>query len=202
VRLSYSLISDLSYSNRHSLKITWTKKQDPLESDLPPEIDYLSEPKAHLFTMTSISTPDPKQSESYIATIALFFIFGSSSREDKVFLRLPAAWRDLWTELAETKKERLDEIDRRMVRKFRDMVQKKKDQEMEDGVLLQSAFRNRNISRPADQGDESLSDKFPKSNLGGDLYQRIWAEKSSSPSYQTMLVISLGFTLWKYADVL
>ena len=53
--------------------------------------------------MIAISTPDAKQSESYIATTALFLIFGSSVREEKVFLRLPATWRELWTEFAEMK---------------------------------------------------------------------------------------------------
>jgi len=138
--------------------------------------------------MSSISTPDSKQSEAYIATTALFLIFGSSAREDKVFLRLPAAWRDLWTEFAELKKEKADEEDRIAIGQFRDMVRKKKDQELEDGVLIQGAFRNRGSSRIPDMNEELGAEKTPRSVLTPEAYCMIWAEKSNSPSYKTMLV--------------
>lgn len=138
--------------------------------------------------MISVSTPDAKQSEAYIATTALFLIFGSSAREDKVFLRLPAVWRDLWTEFAEIKKEKADELDRSAVRTFRDMVRQKRDQELEDGVLIQGAFRNRSAARAPDNGDESGPDKAARSTLPPEAYHRIWLEKSSTPSYNMMLV--------------
>jgi ATP-dependent RNA helicase DHX29 len=138
--------------------------------------------------MISISTPDAKQSESYIATTALFLIFGSSAREEKVFLRLPAAWRDLWTEFADLRKEKADKVDRESIRTFRDMVREKRDQELEDGVLIQGAFRNRSSARLPDTSDESGPDKSAKSNLTPEAYQRIWTDKSNSQSYQMMLV--------------
>jgi ATP-dependent RNA helicase DHX29 len=162
--------------------------QDPLASAPPPDIEYISSPKSQTLTMISISTPDSKQSESYIATTALFLIFGSSAREDKVFLRLPAAWRDLWTELTNLRKEKLDEVDRECIRTFRDMVREKRDQELEDGVLIQGAFRNRGSVRAPDTSDESGPDKTIRSGLTPDAYQRIWADKSNSHSYQMMLV--------------
>ena len=158
-----------------------------MTSTPPPEIEYTYSPKSQTFAMISISTPDAKQSESYIATTALFLIFGSSAREDKVFLRLPAAWRDLWTEFAESKKEKSDEADRGSVRTFRDMVRKKRDQELEDGVLIQGAFKNRS-TRALDNSDESGPDKAVKSSLTPAAYQGIWAEKCSTPNYQMMLV--------------
>ena len=188
VKISYTLVSESSFSNRHSLRIVWSKAQDPLVSSLPPEIDYVSSPKSQTFTMISISSPDAKQSESYIATTALFLVFGSSAREDKVVLRLPATWRDLWTQLAEAKKEKEDEADREAVRTFRDMVRKKRDQELEDGVLIQGAFKNRASTRINENNDDLSLDKHVKSSLIPEAYQRIWAEKCSTPSYQIMLV--------------
>ena len=142
--------------------------------------------------MISVSAPDTKQSESYIATTALFFIFGSSAREEKVFLRLPATWRDLWTEFAEIKKEKADEIDRGAIRTFRDMVREKRDQELEDGVLIHGAFRNRGSSRLPDSSDESGVDKSARSSLTPEGYQKIWLDKCNSPTYQIMLVSFLA----------
>jgi ATP-dependent RNA helicase DHX29 len=182
------LVSDSTYSNRHSLKISWSKAQDLQPSDPPTGIEYSSTTKSQTFNMISISTPDPKQSEAFIATTALFLLFSSSGKEDKVFLRLPAVWRDLWTEFADTKKEKTDEIDRNGIRTFRDMVREKRDRELEDGVLIQGAFKNRNGARLLDNGDDSSADKGNKSNLSPEAYQKIWLDKYNTPSFQTMLV--------------
>lgn len=178
----------------------WSKAQDFLASDAPPEIEIVSSPKSQSFTMMSVSSPDSKQSEAFIATTALFFLFSSSAKEDKVFLRLPAAWRDLWTEYAERKKEKSDEADRNAIRIFRDMVREKRDQELEDGVLIQGAFRNRTPARPADNSDESGPDKSVKSILTSEAYQKIWADKSNTASYQIMLVSYLFLEAFHVAD--
>ena len=138
--------------------------------------------------MVSVSSPDSKQSEAFIATAALFLLFSSSVKEDKVFLRLPATWRDLWTEFADKKKEKSDEADRSAIRVFRDMVRKKRDQELEDGVLIHGAFRNRVPARALDNSDESGPDKSVKLSLSPEAYQKIWSDKSNTPNYQLMLV--------------
>jgi ATP-dependent RNA helicase DHX29 len=188
VKLSYTVVSEASFSNRHSLCISWSKPQEPLTSPPPPEIGYISSIKSQTFTMLSISTPDTKQSESYIATTALFLIFGSSAKEEKVSMRLPPTWRDLWTEFAEAKKEKIDETDRDAVRIFRDMVREKRDQELEDGVLIHSAFRNRSAARTPDSFDEQSADRLSRALLTPEGYHKIWQDKSSAPSYQMMLV--------------
>lgn len=156
--------------------------------DAPLEIDFISSPKSQTFTMRSVSSPDSKQSEAFIATTALFLLFSSSAKEDKVFLRLPATWRDLWTEFAERKKEKADKADRSAIRIFRDMVREKRDQELEDGVLIQGAFRNRIPARTTDNSDESGPDKSLKSSLTPEAYQKIWTDKFNAPNYQMMLV--------------
>ncbi|TVY78121.1 ATP-dependent RNA helicase DHX29 [Lachnellula suecica] len=196
-KLNFTLLADSSFSNRHSLRITWSKAQDTTLTP-PADIEYIASPKSQMFTMTTVSTSDGKQSEAYIATTALFLIFGSSAKEDKVFLRLPATWRDLWTEFAEVKKEKLDEADRASIRALRDMVREKKDQELEDGVLIKGAFKNRSSIRSQDNHDESLGDKGVKSMLAPEAYQRIWIEKSNTQSYQTMLQSRMQLPMWGF----
>ncbi|KAK0107054.1 hypothetical protein ONS95_003764 [Cadophora gregata] len=200
VKLNFTVISDSSFSIRHSLRIIWSKSQDIQLITPPVQIDSTSSPKSHTFTMVSISAPDSKQSEAYIATIALFLLFSSSAKEDKVFLRLPPAWRDLWTEFAEAKKEKADEADRSSIRIFRDMVREKRDQELEDGVLIQGAFRNRNNARAPDNSDESGPDKANKGLLEPQAYQRIWYDKSNTPSYQMMLNSRMQLPMWGFKN--
>lgn len=195
-----SLISGSTYSNRHSLKISWSKTQDLQPSELPPGIEYSSTAKSQTFSMSSISTPEPKQSEAFVATTALFLLFSSSGKEDKVFLRLPAVWRDLWTEFAESKKEKADEADRCVIRTFRDMVREKRDRELEDGVLIQGAFRNRNGARPLDNSDESGTDKANKLSFSPDAYQKIWFDKCSTAAFQLMLQSRSQLPMWHFKD--
>lgn len=140
--------------------------------------------------MTSISTPDSSQSESYVATMALFLIFSSSIREEKVFLRLPPAWREFWVELVSLKKEQADSADREAIRGFRDIIREKRDREEEDGVVLTTAFKRRGaLITPNDTSDESGPEKpGGRSSTTPDALKRIWSTKSQSPAYQSMLV--------------
>ncbi|RDL38031.1 p-loop containing nucleoside triphosphate hydrolase [Venustampulla echinocandica] len=192
-RLNLSLVSTTSFSNRHSLQISWSKAQDLATLDPPPGIQYSASPKSQIFTMIGISTPDVKQSEAYIATVALFLIFSSSAREDKVVLRLPATWRDLWSELAEEKKDKGDQVDRESIRKLRDIIREKRDQELEDGVLLKGAFKNRGSAKAPDSTDESMADRAARSALTPEAYYKIWADKCSTQSYQIMLASSRAY---------
>lgn len=103
-------------------------------------------------------------------------------------LRLPAAWRDLWAEFAEEKKEKADEADRDSIRKLRDLVREKNDQELEDGVLLRGAFKGRGPTRTTENGDSIVGDKATRSSMTPEIYQKIWADKFNTQSYRYMLV--------------
>ena len=138
--------------------------------------------------MISVSTPEAKQSEAFIATVALFLIFGSSVREDKASLRLPPVWRELYAELTDLRKQEADEANRTAIRSLRDIVREKKNQELEDGVLITGAFRGRVAARTTENSDESGSSKPIKSAMCIDGHQRIWADKIRTPAYQMMLV--------------
>jgi hypothetical protein len=147
------------------------------------------DPTQFNLTMSSIATPDSKQSAAYIATYALFQIFGSSPKEDKVFLRLPPAWRELWTELLEARKGSLDAKDRAAVKEIRSLVRKRQDQELEDGVILQGAFKGRGTNRAlGETGDDANQDLTKQIQGSPEYYQKIWQDKAASPRFQNMLV--------------
>lgn len=139
--------------------------------------------------MNNISTPDSKQSEAYAATAALFHIFSNNPKEEKVNLRLPSAWRDLWMEFAEAKKTHLDTQDRLVVKDLRDLVRERKNQELEDGVILTNAFRGRGGTKNlSDSGENGSQDRSKQHTANVDVYKKIWSDKSSTQKYQAMLV--------------
>lgn len=187
-RLTYNSLSESSYAQRHALKITLTKPVDFGELEAPDGIEFQQSKKQLSLAMSSIAAPDAKQSEAYVATIALFMVSASSSKDDKAALRLPPTWRDLYNELAEQRKEKVDTKDRNAIRVFRDMVRTKRDQELDDGVILHSAFRNRGAGRGADGGEAGQNNGDGQVLQPPEFYQRIWHDKSSTHTYQSMLV--------------
>ncbi|KAM7187023.1 ATP-dependent RNA helicase DHX29 [Rhypophila sp. PSN 637] len=198
VRISYHVLSDVSFAIRHAVNILWSKPQDVLAASDSADVEIFTTPTQFVFKMTGIATPDAKQSEAYIATTALFFIFGSSAKDEKVALRLPIVWKDLWSELAEAKKNKADEQDRNILRHIRDLVRKRVEQELEDGVLIQGAFKGRGQSKNATDSEHSDHERAKRQPYGPEYYQNIWLHKSSTPRYQQMLVSRMQLPMWHF----
>ena len=148
-------------------------------------------PNQFVYKMMSIAAPDKKQSEAYIATVALFGIFGASAneKEDKAGNRLPQVWKDLYGELAEARKNKADQADRDVLRHLRDIVRKRVEQELEEGVLVQG-FKGRGQSRNQTDSDQSDQDRARRQAVEPEYYQNIWLQKSQTPKFQKMLVSS------------
>lgn len=190
--MTYRLVSDEPFANRHTVTIDWNKPQDILGEQIVPEIEvYVSRMRTKL-TMVGVATPDRAKSEAFIATYALFHIFGSGPKEDRVYLRLPPVWRELFLEYSNIRKSQLDATDRGEVGELRSLVRQRRDQELEDGVVLQG-FRGRVAARNQSDGkDESSQDRSKQPRDSEERLQGIWAAKSSTPKFQTMLVRCLG----------
>ncbi|KAI1408368.1 P-loop containing nucleoside triphosphate hydrolase protein [Hypoxylon sp. FL1857] len=200
VKIIYKTVSENTYSHRQLISIQWSKSQELIPVPNISSIESAISVQQYVFQMTSVATPDSKQSEAYIATLALFVIFGST-KEEKVFLRLPSVWREFWSELAEEKKNQTDAADREAIKSLREMVRQKQDQELEDGVLLQGAFRGRGSQRNTNEsGDDSGAERGTGSALGPEYYQRIWADKSSTPRFQAMLQSRMQLPMWHFRD--
>ncbi|KAL2132760.1 hypothetical protein VTI74DRAFT_3415 [Chaetomium olivicolor] len=197
VRISYHLLSDVVFANRHAVNIIWSRPQEiPPDHEIS-ELEVFKSPTQFVCKMVSIATPDTKQSEAYIATMALFCIFGSSGKEEKVALRLPATWKDLWNELAEAKKSKADEQDRNILRHLRDLVRKRVEQELEDGVLIQG-FKGRGQSRNQTDSDQSDQERAKRQPFGPEYYQNIWLQKANTPKFQHMLASRMQLPMWQF----
>lgn len=187
--LQYRVVSEATYAVRHEVDISWTKAQEPPQGIKNSDVMISADSNRFTFTMGSVAAPDLKQSEAYISTVALFYVFSNSPREEKVNLRLPPVWRDLWSELAEAKKSFSDAEERIVVKGLRDLIRQRLDQELEDGVILQGAFRGRGNNKSLTEAtDGTIQGRAKQGNGNNDLLRTVWAEKSSSRKYQQMLV--------------
>lgn len=156
------------------------------------------------FKMETVATPDRQQSESFVCTVALFQIFSSSIREEKVYLRLPPAFRDLWLEFAECRKEQLGREDRDTVRKLRDLIRQQRSQEDDEDVVLTRNFKKRINERSADGRSTPLdADESPLQQLSNEqAMKEIWAVKCSTASYQRMLKVRSNLPMHGFRDAL
>ncbi|KAM0248259.1 hypothetical protein ACHAQJ_009525 [Trichoderma viride] len=200
VNINYAIVSEATFANRHSVDIWWSKTQEPVQLATSNDVETVIDPAHFKFTMTNIATPDTKQSEAYIATAALFYIFNGNPKEEKVNLRLPTVWRDFWSEMAEAKKNHFDAQDRLAVKQLKALVRQRHDQELEDGVVLQGAFRGRNNAKASSEATESGHVERSKHFESDESLKKIWASKSSRKKYGFMLQSRVQLPMWKFKD--
>ncbi|KZF21446.1 P-loop containing nucleoside triphosphate hydrolase protein [Xylona heveae TC161] len=202
-RVSFKPISSSSVSKRHSVEIFWSKDQETPVYSILDSVSSTSKSRLSAFWMTTLATPDSVQSEAFIATAALFLVFSSSPKEERVHLRLPATWRDLWDEFTRKKKELNDEQDRNALREIRELVRDKRDRDEHDGVVLKGGFRKRNVAGSGrDSGEDSDPNALDQSNLDSELLKGLWNQKSSNPAYQVMLKGRSQLPMWNFRDQL
>ncbi|OAR02589.1 hypothetical protein LLEC1_00327 [Akanthomyces lecanii] len=198
VKIQYRVVSEASFASQQGLDIWWNKAQELPQSVLTTDVSTDLLPTQFCFTMTGVATPDAKQSEAYIATVALFQIFSANAREEKVNLRLPPTWKDLWSELAEAKKNHADAADRTVVKDLRSLVRERLDQELEDGVIIQGAFRGRGSAKQQSEVTDGNGHRARHANVNAELLRKIWADKSGSSKYQSMLASRMHLPMWNF----
>ncbi|KAG6039358.1 hypothetical protein E4U41_002830 [Claviceps citrina] len=192
----YTIVSEATFASRQSLEIEWNKAQEPPQPLASSEVAVLADSTYFNFTMIGIATPDSKQSEAYVSTVALFLIFSSSPKDEKVNLRLPPVWKDLWAEMAEARRNHLDSQDRETVRSLRTLVRQRRDQELEDGVI---AFRGRGgIKTMSDSVDVASQDRLKMNAASVEALKLIWADKASSQGFQFMLQSRMQLPMWQF----
>lgn len=188
VKIQYKVVSEASFANQQALDISWNKSQELPQPVHTEDVLIELSPSHFTFTMAGVATPDSKQSEAYIATVALFHIFSANAREEKVNLRLPPTWKDLWAELSEAKRSHAYAADRAVVKDLRSLIRERLDQELEDGVILQGAFRGRGNAKQQSEVADGNGSRTKQINGNADVLRKIWADKSGTSKYQSMLV--------------
>ena len=196
-RLTYKMISPTTYTCRHSLTIFWSKEQD-FEYDT--EISgVVCTPYKKQVTLAAneIAAVSVEQSESFISVAALFSISASLLKEEKVYLRLPSNWREIYREFLERRKTRLDAADRDAIKHYRSIIEDQIENEESDGVVLTNRFKARNQAATSSSTSNS-GYSTPVRHYDGLREQ--WFAKASTPSYQRMLVGRMNLPVFNFRD--
>ncbi|KAF7595064.1 hypothetical protein BBP40_007467 [Aspergillus hancockii] len=188
--------SHSSHSNKKAVEVRWSKPQEVpflFEWDT---VTQKSSPYATFVSMDQIATPTAQQAEAFVSTLALFILFPQSSKEGKAYLRLPAVWRELWTEFANAKKLQEDESDKKTVKHLKSLIEENQSN-FEDDVVLSDNFRRRNGTSSKSESPARVPTAKEASGTDSQL-QRIWLEKSSTPSFQKMVQSRMNLPIWDF----
>jgi len=198
-KIVFQDISASSHQNRKAVEVRWSKPQEEPFLLAVDAVTHKSNAFATFVSMDALATPDSQQAEGYVSTLALFIISPQNSKEGKAFLRLPAVWRDLWTEFSNLKKTQEDEIDKGVVKDLKRLVQENQGS-FEDDVVLLDNFRKRNGvgSKPGSPH------RGPHRDVGhidqDEQLREAWAAKSSTPSFHRMMQGRKNLPIWNFKD--
>ena len=188
--ITFKQVSTTTYACRHSVAIDWSKEQDRLDSSYVQSVGVKYKPRHLTVTMVREATLNVQQSESYVATVALFLIFSGSPKEEKSHLRLPPVYRDLWDELLQSKRDNTDTADRNTIKDLRDLIATYTavETDADDEVVFNANSRRLNGSASGNSTpvSRSLTPAPGATEVSQDL-KDLWARKVAMPSYQHML---------------
>lgn len=196
-RIAYKMISPTTYRCRHAVTITWSKDLDvEYDTDIPGVSVSLRGIQA-VFEATTMAAVGTDQSEGFISTVALFSISAASTKEEKVYMRLPPNWRDVYREFLEHRKDRIDADDREAVRYYRSIVQDQIENEESDGVVLTNRWKSRTQAGTNSSPSNSGYNTPVTENQG---FRELWAQKAATPSYQHMLVGRMNLPVYGFRN--
>jgi ATP-dependent RNA helicase DHX29 len=188
-------LSVSTYSNRKAVEIQWSKPQEEPFSVSVERVTIRSNPFTVFASMDTIATSTSLQAEGYASTLGLFLISGSNTKEGKAYLRLPAVWRELWTEFSETKKQQEDETDKAQIKRLRDLVRDNHGK-FENDVVLSENFKRRNGNSKPAEPVEAIQDAGQR--VSAEKLSRLWKEKSSTPAFQKMTESRKTLPIWAH----
>ncbi|KAL3437177.1 P-loop containing nucleoside triphosphate hydrolase protein [Aspergillus tetrazonus] len=195
-KVTYKDISTASHLNRMALEVRWSKPQEMPSPFSHDAVTQKSTSYATFVSMDKIATPTSQQAEAYASTFALFILFPQNSKEGKAYMRLPAAWRDLWEEFANAKKVQDDEADKQVVKSLRKLIQENHGT-FEDDVVLSDNFRKRNGTPRNRSPVRAGAKEAPGIN---EQLSQIWMEKASTPAFQYMVQSRMQLPIWTFKN--
>ena len=225
-------ISTTTYSCRHKLVLQW--HAGPTEDGvafraLPAGLLTHINGRNWSVEMQNIAAQDTTQSEAYVCTLMLFLVATANAQETKLSNRLPTAWRELFKDLVDSRKDLLDADDKVTLRELRTMLEEKKKQALEqsDSEATKDSKTEPEVSKGRDDGrglahsDLPLSGKVERvkqeleSMEGRRSKQRVrprfdsvraraeWETRCSRTSYQDLLVTRAQLPVHQYrAEIL
>ncbi|MCJ1309389.1 hypothetical protein MMC25_003048 [Agyrium rufum] len=198
-KVVFKVLSRSSFSVRAGLIIRWSSDVEIPDLDLLPGLNVEANPRTLKIEMRSISTPDASQAEAYVSTAAIHLVFASSTKE-KVHLRLPPVWRDLWDEFMTLKTKQVENSDVDTIKQINQVVEEVESMStpaaLDIGPLAQQ-LDALEVTETSSRGRVTLNQNIESRDLVS-----IWKAKSSTAGYHTMFKARSALPIWSFKDEL
>jgi ATP-dependent RNA helicase DHX29 len=183
-RLQVSLVSKTTYSNRHKLVIHWSVPQsyDPWLASLPKTLRTKFSLQVVEIEMQQIATPTALQSEAYVSTVALFALCLTTPGQQKMSLRMPPVWRDVWQELEHARQVAVETAEKEEIRHVKQLIE-------EVGKGFAGTKDISIVSAPStdqNQLTDTQQNATMVAKIDTDTIRREWIMKASNPHFQRM----------------
>jgi ATP-dependent RNA helicase DHX29 len=196
-RVQLSLITKTTYSNRHKLTIHWKvpHSYDPWLSSLPKTLQTKFLPFLVEIQMQQIAAPTAAQSEAYISTVALFALCLTTPGQQKMSLRMPPVWRNVWHELSQARQIVVETAEKEEIKHINLLI---------DNVTKEFESRQEQVQMPpiSAEKNESIDDSkhstMSTAKTDTDIVRQEWATKSSKIQFQRMQAQRGQLPIWSY----
>ena len=197
-KITYKQVSPTMYSCRLGLSIVWDQVQVVPDASYLPSVSVKQKPRQLIVTMERVATTDASQSEAYVATAALFVIFSHSPKEEKTHLRLPPAYRDLWDEFTELKREHVDAADRATVQEIRSLIESNINTDDDGDEVVYNVSKRYINGTPSGATTPTFRPQTPKPAMleESQALKDLWTRKMTSASYQRMLPARMNLPMF------
>ena len=199
--ITFKQVSPTTFSCRHSVSVQWDHEQIVPDPSYLSSISVMQKSRQLGVIMEREATPEVWQSENYVATAALFVIFSHSPKEEKTHLKLPAAYRVLWDEFAQLKREYNDASDRTTVRDIRRMIEQHTngDEDEEGDEVVYNVSKRHLNGTPSGASTPISRPQTPRPpiNEGSQFLVDLWARKIATASYQRMLTARVNLPMFQ-----
>lgn len=110
-------------------------------------------------------------------------------------MKLPATWRDLWSELVDIKKACEDEVDKKSLRNIQKYMRENVSR-FEDDVVVADNFKQRNSN--SDFRQQGINDQGKDATNAADYLRKLWTGRASTYSFRKMAAIRMQLPIWKF----
>ncbi|CCX31615.1 P-loop containing nucleoside triphosphate hydrolase protein [Pyronema domesticum] len=199
-KVRFEAIGGTTFSNRSRLIVTWSQPLDlkPTEPGEEPDVVcMLPEENKTVFEMKKLAAATHDQADGFIATYALHKLF--AKKEDKLYLRLPTVWRNVWGELVADEKGRVEKEEVKLLEGLRELL--KVDPATAVATTPKTASPPTSDAEGTEEADGEQRKK-PKASyeqyLEGEDIKEAWQLRRSSPAFLTMEAQRQNLPMWAF----
>lgn len=205
--IKYHPLFTSAFSNRDRLEIRWSRPVPGLVKSTLCHFGIFSSTNSISVEMLTVSTTSKLQAEAMVSCAALYLLSLSSSKDEKLYLRLPSTWRALWSEFAEERRGEVEEADMRSLSSIKTLICAEiekgdsalGDDDTEERIMLPAVLARRKLASSQIGGPDMPSRKVDASIVSEGL-RSFWTAKSSTPAYQKMLQSRMKLPMWTFKN--